>query len=783
MFKNLPRTFSEFIIRFRWLFIVLNIGLTLFFLYTIRNITFQTNLGDFAPQKHPYVLVQKELTRIFGGLNQVSIAIQVKEGDIFNYDTLAKVDRITRKLYLMDGINAGRVVSLSARKVKNTVATPEGFVTKRLMRDPPATQEALAQLKAIATRNPLIYRVMVSKDLKATLIQADFASDVPSKRIFKELNQLIALERDSNTEIYIAGRPILEGWLNFYLPRMIKVFLVTLFIMVGILYFAFRSKRGVLLPIFSSLMAVVWGLGILTLCGFQLNPATMLVPFLILALGVSHSLQLIKRYYEEVNRGLESKDAAKETLTELFIPAVSSLLTDGIGFMSLMIIPLLMIKGMAIASGAGVLSIFFTVVIFIPAMLSYMPRPRRIEIEREDAPTFVNRLMAGIAYLVERKRSRWIIVALFLVLALVGIKGASQLVVGDNEIGSSILYPDSRYNVAERVVNDNFSGSNPYYIFVKGAEEECLISSSVLKEMEALQRHLSQKVPEVGYSLSLVDYVKGLNAAMFAGERRYFTIPEDDRTIAEYLFLYSISSFPGDFAPVVSLNYQFANLKFDLKDHKASTINNIISATKQWIKDHHRDKKIEFQYAGGDIGIQAAVNEIIARLLPMNILQVSGSVFLCVSIAYASVVAGILLLLPLAFSIWLTFGMMGLLGITLTVETLPLAALGIGLGVDYGIYMVSRLKRECSLAGDRTPKEILYKSLVTSGKAVLFTGMTVALGVFSWGFSSIRLQARLGLSLGLLLILNILGALILLPSLIFIIKPKFIFGKEKKKDE
>ncbi|GAH70237.1 unnamed protein product, partial [marine sediment metagenome] len=263
---------------------------------------------------------------------------------------------------------------------------------------------------------------------------------------------------------------------------------------------------------------------------------------------------------------LESKDASKETLRELFIPAVSSLITDGIGFMSLMIIPLLMIKGMAIASGAGVLSIFFTVVIFIPAMLSYMPKPRRIEIEREDAPTLVNRMMAGIAHVVERKRSRWIIVALFLVLALLGIKGASQLVVGDNEIGSSILYPDSRYNVAERVVNDNFSGSNPYYVFVKGKEQECLVDSSALKEMGALQRHLSEKVPEVGYSLSLVDYVKGLNSAMFGGERRYFAVPEDNRTIAEYLFLYSISSFPGDFDPVVSRNYQFANLKFDLKD-------------------------------------------------------------------------------------------------------------------------------------------------------------------------------------------------------------------------
>jgi len=164
---------------------------------------------------------------------------------------------------------------------------------------------------------------------------------------------------------------------------------------------------------------------------------------------------------------------------------------------------------------------------------------------------------------------------------------------------------------------------------------------------------------------------------------------------------------------------------------------------------------------------------IISKILPLNILQVSVLVFLCIWISYLSYTAGILLLIPLAFGVLFIFGVLGLLGISLTVEILPVAALGIGLGVDYGIYVVSRLRQE--LRSGKPLKDAIYGSLETSGKAVFFTGMAVALGVFSWIFSDIRLQARLGAVLGSLLILNMLSTLILLPTLISIFKPKFIF--------
>jgi hypothetical protein len=781
--KDISSRFAAFVIRWRFIFILLSSVLTLFFIFCLRNLSIQTSLGDLAPQKHPYMEVQKQLMDIFGGLNQVSIGLVVKEGDIFTKDTLDKVVGITKKLYLLEGVNPGRIVSLSARKIKNTRAYEDGFEVKRLMRHSPENPAEMEGLKESIIRNPMYYGPLVSKDLKATQIMVDFEQDVTSRRIFRELEEIIASERDSNTDIYIAGRPILEGWMDYYLPKMGWIFAATGLIMVFLLYCAFRSKRGIILPFLSASMATIWGLGITTLLGYHMDPATILAPFFILSLGISHSVQFIKRYYEAIKQNpLDRRLAAQEALSHLFIPALVSLVTDGIGFISLFIVPLAAIKSMALASGIGVLSIFFTTVTFIPPVLSYLPKPKRLEVEREERPNMLDSLLTRIASLIHRPALRWTTFCVFILLAAMGMIGASQLVVGDNEPGSATLYPDSPCNSAERIINDKFTGTNPYFIMVAGEGEESLISSEVLKEMESLQNYLLTNVPEAGYALSLADYIKGLNMVMFGGNPSYFTIPDKNGTIAEYLFLYSISGFPGDFDPVVSPNFQYANIKVDFKDHKSDTIKKTLFFTREWIEKFHKVEAVDFLFAGGVMGTLGAVNEIIEETLPVSVLQVGLLVFICVALAYGSAVGGLLLLIPLLFNVLFVFGIMGLSGMSLTIETLPVAALSIGRGVDYSIYVATRIREELQSNQDKTLAEATQRALVTSGKAVFFTGATIAIGALTWVFSDIRLHARLGLTLGSLTLLNMVGALILLPLFLRIFNPSFIYKSRGMKN-
>jgi predicted RND superfamily exporter protein len=664
------------------------------------------------------------------------------------------------------------VVSLSARKVKNVEANEEGFKTEWLMHDPPRSTQELEILKQKIVRNPLVYGPLVSKDFKATLIQADFESSVSSREIFKVLQGINKQFQDANHTIYISGQPVLQGWLDFYLPRMSGLFLITLVAMSWVLFNAFKSKRGVFLPLLSAFMATLWGLGMTVMCGYKLTPATVLAPFLVFALGTSHSVQFIKRYYEYMGKHKSNSKAAAIKITRnLFIPAFTGLLTDGIAPFTLFFVPLGMVKSLAVAIGFGILSIFFSTVILVQNLLSFMKPPKRLEVVKEERTTLTNRVLGCFANLAVEKRSRWIVITVFCILTFISLWGTSQLVVGDKKPGTSLLYANSSYNRGEKFISDNFATTDPYYIFIAGKHEDALLSREVLKEMDSLQRYLEKEVKGAGRSLSLVEYVKGMNMVMFSGARKEFRIPDEDKTIAEYVFLYSLTGFPGDFDPVVNPNYQYANIKVDLRDHKASTINEVLEKTESWIKRQHKNKEVEFSYAGGTIGMLAAVNQTVKPMLSANSLGTASLVLVCLIVAYGWVLGASILFLPLIFRTVLLFGILGFLKIGLTAEIIPVVALGIGFGDDFGIYILSRVMDELKEGGGNL-KEALIEAMSTSGKAVFFTGLSLTLGIATWMFSPILMQARLGALLSFLILFNVIGTLMVLPSMIMTLKPK-----------
>lgn len=324
------------IIHFRIYVILACIVISVFFISILKDIRIETHLEDFFPQKHPFIKVQHKLTEIFGGLNQISIALETKEKDIFTKDFLEKVISLTEDLYLLEGVNISRINSIASRHIKHVTANEEGFFVERLLRLPPETPEKMDGFKKRVVSNPNVYGKMVSKDLRSTLIQVDFESDIKTSYIFNALKEIKKRYEDGNTTIYIAGRPILEGWLNFYLPRMFNILIVSFIIISTVLYLTFRSKRGVILPLIDSSTATLWGMGTMKLLGLRLDPSTILVPFIVLSLGISHSVHTMKRYYEEMrDPKMKSKHAITNTMAHLFIPGLACVLTDGFGGSSL----------------------------------------------------------------------------------------------------------------------------------------------------------------------------------------------------------------------------------------------------------------------------------------------------------------------------------------------------------------------------------------------------------------------------------------------------------------
>ena len=373
---------------------------------------------------------------------------------------------------------------------------------------------------------------------------------------------------------------------------------------------------------------------------------------------------------------------------------------------------------------------------------------------------------------------RTIVVVIFLSVCLLSLFGIQRIIIGDNTEGSSYLYPHSPYNTAEQFINTNFGGTISYYVFAE-SKEGSLLNADALHAMDSLQVYLSKQIPQIGSSVSVANAMKALNMFMFEGKPSYFQVPEQDDIIAQYWFLYTVSGFPSDYDHLISKNERYANIKFDLKDHKSSTVAQTVKKTKDFFRRYSFDT-VAFHYAGGDIGILYATNEIIRKTFIPNVVFISLLIFMYVSFVYRSPIAGWMLLLPLIFSNLFVFSLFGFLGTSITTETLPLACLSEGLGINYGIYILARLYDEIN-EKRRTYKNILHYTLITSGKAVFFSGFIVSLGIFVWIFSSILLQVRLGLNLCLALILNMVTSLVMIPVLAWWIKPKFLFKRVRRR--
>mgnify|MGYP003881220727 CR=1 FL=1 len=508
------------------------------------------------------------------------------------------------------------------------------------------------------------------------------------------------------------------------------------------------------MPLLSGTMTVLIALGAVSLLNWSFDPITTIVPFLLMILALSHSVQFVRRYLEEAKEGLDRKEVSQRVLEGL-LPAVrASLFTDFLGFASLLLVPIGIARVTAILGMIGVSAMWLTVVAFLPSLMANLRLPTK------QIPLFLYTPVTFLSKLSLRRPSFLPIACAFLLTGAVALWGVSKINIGEIEPGSSILRADSLYNVSEREINRSFGGANPYYILVAGEERNVLKRSDVLTAMDNLQNYLRKQISAVGYAISLADYVKLLNFAWFGGDRRYFSIPPKDRTVAEYLLLLSYSSFPDDFAHLVDTYYRFANIKLDLKDCRGDTLRKVVAETEKYLKRNPPPKGVRFLYAGGSAGLLAATNEVISHGLLVNFAVLSLLVYLRIVVALRSLTGGLVLYVPLVFSILVTFGMFGLARIPFTVETLPVAAMGVGLGIDYCIYIAVRIKEEIERVG---MLEGVKKAILSSGQAVFFTGFIVAVGILSWVFSPIKYQAKLGAALGSLLTINMLSSLILVP--------------------
>lgn len=782
------RRYVEWMIRYRLLVMGLTLFVTGALAFQIKNLKIVIDPNTNLPQDHPYVMATNQVEKLFGSKNVVVIGITPKQGSAYEPYVLAKVQRITTALLDTPDILKENMLSLSARRAKNILGTVDGMEVRPLMETVPQTPQAIEALRQAVHSNPVYSNAIVSKDEQTAAIIAEYRDPKNGYQgLMENVQSIVNRERDDTVEIAVGGWPVYGAQLERYSQRMAFLFPLAVLITGLIHYEAFRTIQGLILPLVTALLAVVWGVGIMGASGVPMDAFNASTPILILAVAAGHAVQILKRYYEEYHRlrtgahghtYLQAHEANRAAVVESITRIGPVMLTAGtvaaLGFFSLFVFKMTVIRTFGIFTGLGILSALVLEMTFIPALRSILPAPKPREERLERERRIWQRITETIADWVIGPARKRIYVGIFL-LVLLWIVGAMRVTMDNSN--KSYFFQDLPFQQEDRTLNDRLGGTNTLYLLVEGTAEDAIKQPDVLRAMEATQRFLDQQ-PYVGKTLSLADFIKRMNQAMHSDDPSYDVIPESRDLISQYLLLYSMSGEPGDFDSYVDYGYQSANIWIFLKTDSSAYLQELIAKLNNFLPAHFGNN-VRVRIGGG-APVGAAMNEVMVHGKILNILQISGVILLIASLVFRSVVAGLLVLVPLSLAVLGNFGLMGLLGIRLNIATSVISAMAVGIGADYAIYLIYRLREE--LARDADETRAFRVALTTAGKATLFVASAIAGGyavlLLSWGF---YIHIWFGFLTATAMIVSALAALILLPSLILTFRPRFIFGKARER--
>ncbi|MFZ5722723.1 MAG: efflux RND transporter permease subunit [Pseudomonadota bacterium] len=737
-----------------------------------------TNLKKMLPLDHPYIENLFKYKDDLGLGNDVQIAVEHLDGDIFDPEYLDVVNRITDEVSTMDGVDTVNVKSVWTANVRWTEVTEEGFQGGEVIPgDYDGSPASLEKLRANILRSGQVGRLFAddfrSSIVYVPLLEADAQGEggVDYRTFPGKLEEIRDKYQSDKIRIHVVGFAKKMGDLIDGVRVVLLFGLCSLLITAIILYVDLRCLRSVGVICLCSVVAVFWQLGLLRVLGYGLDPYSVLVPFLVFAIAVSHGVQMVNAIGVESQKGSDRLLSARGGFRALFIAGIVALVSDAVGFGTLYIIDIGVIRELAVAAGIGVALVIFTNLVLHPVLMSYVGiTPSAIEYQREQASK-PSRLWQWFALAVQPKVAGKIVLIAVLGYA-VGIAVGWNQQIGDLDRGAPELWPDPcaeeggqcgkdyrpeskyRYNYDVNFITDNYSVSADVLVVMVETPPDACNNYQALQRMDDLQWAL-ENTNGVQSTVSIASATKYVNAALNEGNLKWYVLSRD-----QYALNNAMQRLPSG---LFNVDCSLAPLIVFLDDHKADTLKRATGVVEAFAREHDDPAVARFLLASGNAGIEAATNEAIQRANNTMLVFVYAVVIVLVWGAFRSWRAVVCLIVPLGLTSALCTALMVVLGIGVKVATLPVVALGVGIGVDYGIYIYSRMKQYLQ---DGMDLETAYlETLKSTGKAVWFTGLTLAIGVITWAFSPIKFQADMGILLTFMFVWNMVGALTLLPAL------------------
>ncbi|WP_373717533.1 RND family transporter [Roseateles sp.] len=751
------------------------LAVTLVFATRLPGLRIYTDFSDLLPQKHPYIQTYNRIKENFGGANQIVMAVEVEQGTVFNDTTLALIQRATQGVDNLPGVNHNLVGSLTHRTARHVHLTAEGSFASEPYYDPQRphhTAEELDELRQKVMANPQVYGLLVSPDLKAALIKAQLnEGEIDYAKTFTALQALKAELATPGHRIHLTGNPVLTGYVYTYLNQIVAILFYTLALLAALLIAYFRRFYGVFLPLLGIALSSIWGLGFMSWLGFNLEPLSMPIPFLIAARAMSHGVQLVARYYEELAITHSGRRAARNALEALFRPGSLAIAVDaiGIGVMILGAAPFNWKLG--ISAGFWAFSVIFTVHFMVPLALTVLPEPRATANKNEGIRSFLGAAMARSGGTVHGATAILLIAGL---LMLAGGQLAARVKTGETEPGSPILHRDHAYNQSTEAINRLFPGSEELHIVARTEDKGGIKRPEVLRAIEAFQAEMLAD-PNLGGTKALPTVVRVVNRLTHNDDPRWAQVPDSADEVGGLMFAYLASSpIPGALKEFVNADENEADLVFYYKDRQAETINRALAlAHDAAARVTAHVPGLSFEPGGGIIGVTAAANEALHTDHLLLVPLVMGLAFVLVMAYYQSVHAGWLMVLPMLFATVLSYAYMGWVGISISVNTVPVIMIGVGVGIDYAVYFMDRIREE--MPHVRDVRQAAINAVSTTGYAVSFTALTLTAGVVLWVFlSDLRFQSDAAALLSFMLIVNAIAAIVIVPAWCVVFKPRFV---------
>ncbi len=741
--------------------IVLFALLTVFLGYQAAQLEPDASFEKMIPTSHPYIQNYLKNRADLASLgNSIRIIVETKEGDIFNREFQEALQQINDEVFYIAGVDRAGLQSIWTPNVRWSEVTEEGFRGGAVIPNAyDGSDASLDQLRTNVLRSGQVGRLVANNFKSATIIAplTDTNPDTGERLDYRDFSasveELVRDKYETDTiKIRVTGFAKIVGDLIEGAVQVALFFAVAFVITKILLLLYSRCFIATLVPLLCSTVAVVWQLGLLHTMGFGLDPYSMLVPFLVFAIGISHGVQIVNNVASRYFFGIGAYWSARRAFRALYIAGLIALVSDGIGFLTLMVIDIPVIQELALTASIGVAVLIFTNLLLMPALLSYTG--------------LTNACMNYIKRNQEKPSRLWPFVARFakppfapativvgLALFAVGIYGGKDLRIGDLDPGAPELRPDSRYNLDNAFLTENYSTSTDVFVtMVETLPQQC----GNYQTVAAIDRfqEVMRNTPGVQSVVSLINVSKRVTMAMNEGNPKWHTLSRN-----QYILNNSLAHVPSN---LINTDCSMAPVLIFLNDHKAETLETVVRDVEAFAAEYNSDE-LRFVLAAGNSGIESATNIVIGKAQYQMLVLVYGVVSFLVFVTFRSWRPVVCIVLPLALTSVLAQALMAFLGIGVKVATLPVIALGVGIGVDYGIYIYSKmntyLKRGIDLYA------AYMKTLRTTGVAVGFTGFTLAIGVGTWIFSPIKFQADMGLMLTFMFLWNMLGALTFLPAL------------------